>query len=94
MSAEIRTWIEEYLTRRSTKGLRTTDIPNDADLVELGILDSLGFIGLMDALREQFGVTLDLDTRPIEDFVRLGPLAELVAESVAGHGAQKPPLSR
>jgi acyl carrier protein len=80
MLEQVKTWIKEHLVRHSKVKLRAADIPDDVNLVERGIIDSLTFVGLMIALQERYEVTLDLEERPIEDFIYLNALARQVAE--------------
>ena len=80
MLEQVKTWIKEYLVEHSKVKLQAADITDDVNLVERGIIDSLTFVGLMIALQERYEVTLDLEERPIEDFIYLNALARQVAK--------------
>ena len=80
MLEQVKTWIKEYLVEHSKVKLQAADITDDVNLVERGIIDSLTFVGLMIALQERYEVALDLEERPIEDFIYLNALARQVAE--------------
>jgi acyl carrier protein len=54
-----------------------------ADLVEDGILDSLGLVELLAAIEVEFGIQIPLDEIEIERIRTLERLAELVAERAA-----------
>jgi D-alanine--poly(phosphoribitol) ligase subunit 2 len=59
----------------------------DADLFDLGVLDSLAFVQLLVALEEEFGVTLALDDIDVDNFRSIGKIAAFVAERI-GCGPQ------
>ena len=82
MIEQVKTWIREYLVEHSKAKIRAADIPDDANLVEGGIIDSLTFVGLMAAIEERYGVALDLEERPIEDFIYLNALSAQIAEKI------------
>ncbi len=54
-----------------------------ADLVEGGILDSLGLVELLAAIEVEFGIQIPLDEIEIDRIRTLERLAELVADSAA-----------
>jgi D-alanine--poly(phosphoribitol) ligase subunit 2 len=58
----------------------------DADLFELGVLDSLAFVQLLVALEEEFDVRVSLDNVDVDMFRSVGKIAVFI-ESV-GHGGR------
>jgi acyl carrier protein len=73
-SAEAR----ERITRliRDTLGV---DVPTaDTDLIDSGLLDSLGLVSLLAEIEREFGFELPLDTLEVEDFRTVGTAAAYV----------------
>lgn len=78
----VRRWIKEYLRRQPSFRRRDTEIADDANLVETGLLDSLGFVALIVAIEANYGLSLDLVNLPPEALVRLDLLADIVARAL------------
>ena len=51
----------------------------DADIVQTGLIDSLGFVTLLFELEREFGVRVPLETLDVEDFRTIGNLMRTVA---------------
>jgi acyl carrier protein len=64
-------------------GLDPADVPDDFDVREAGVVDSLGFIELVTALEDAFGVELDFEDLDPEQLTTVGPLASYVAAETA-----------
>jgi hypothetical protein len=76
--AEIKGFILEELGRAAeAKGLTLPALADEANLLELGLLDSLGFITLLAAIEARFGLSLDLAGGDPVRYVTLGGLLEL-----------------
>ena len=54
-------------------------LDDDADMLFDGMIDSLGLLGLMAALRERFGEQIDFEDLSPEEFTIVGPLCRYVA---------------
>jgi acyl carrier protein len=68
-------------------GMRADELPDDLDLRQYGLIDSLGFLELVTALEDGLGIALDLGDVPPEELTVLGPLSRAVAEqAVAQQG--------
>lgn len=52
----------------------------DADLIEVGVLDSLALVELLFAIEQELGVEIPADRLEVTRFRTLESLAELVAE--------------
>jgi len=52
----------------------------DADLTELGVLDSLALVELLFSIEQELGVEIPVDRLEVARFRTLASLAELVAE--------------
>jgi acyl carrier protein len=76
----VRAWIRQYLCESAGAKFDGQDVSDDADLLSLGIIDSLGFVGLIAALEGYFDVTLDLVNLPADQLVQIDGLARLVTQ--------------
>jgi methoxymalonate biosynthesis acyl carrier protein len=57
------------------------DVPSaDTDLLETGLLDSLGLVDLLLHLEQEFRVQISFDALEVEDFRSLTTIATIVAE--------------
>jgi acyl carrier protein len=75
---EISTRIARVLSDRLAR-----DVPAaDADLFEAGVLDSLGFAGLLVGLEDEFGIHFAVDVIDFERFRTLARLCDVVHESL------------
>lgn len=50
----------------------------DVDLLETGLIDSIGLVELILQLEDRFGVSLPMDTLEIDDFRSINRIAELI----------------
>ena len=65
--------------------------PTDAmNLVDSGLFDSLGFVGLITAVEEEFGVEVDFGDVDPETFTTLGGIVQCTLS--AGAASAHPPL--
>ena len=60
------------------------DVDVDTDVIADGMLDSLGFVQLLLALEETFGVKVDLSVLELDDFSSVARVARLVEASAEG----------
>lgn len=72
---DVKAEILQFLRKNSYS---TADIDENMNLVESGLLDSIGFVGLIAHLETKFGVELDLVEKPIENFIVVGSLIQQV----------------
>ena len=62
-------------TRFETAGIHApSEIDDSYDLVEAGIIDSLGFVNLMLAMEKELGITIDFLTLPTDQVSKFGAL--------------------
>jgi len=71
-------------TALAAYGIDPREAADDLDLRASGAIDSLGFVELVVALEEAFGVELELEEIDPETLTVLGPLSEHVGAQVAG----------
>lgn len=50
----------------------------DVDLLETGLVDSIGLVELILQLEDRFGVSLPMDTLEIDDFRSINRIADLI----------------
>ena len=82
--------LHERISRLFAKSLNV-EIPSaDMDLFENGVLDSLGFVELMIALEQEFGVTTSVDDLEVDNFKSIAQIAEFVAARVAPDNGTPP----
>lgn len=60
-------------------GLEPAEVPDDFDLRENGVLDSLGFLELVTAIEDALQIELDFDDLDPEQLTTVGPLARHIA---------------
>ncbi len=61
-------------------GHSVDNVPDDVDLLQEGIIDSLGVLELITHLEERFGIAIDLENLSAEQLTVLGPLSQHVAK--------------
>lgn len=62
------------------------NIGDDFNLVESGLFDSLGFVGLLSALEKEFDFTIDPAELESEDLIIVGNLVSAAARSAGSTG--------
>jgi acyl carrier protein len=79
---DVKTWIRECLLRQNHTKMRNVEVRDNVNLVESGILDSLGFVSVIAAIESHFGILVDLVNLPVEDLVYVDSLANVVVKSL------------
>src|SRR5688572_10787402 len=79
--------IHEFLLDSVAAGLRRArlgpaPVPADLDLIDSGVIDSLGFIELIAAIERRFSITLDFGNRSPSVCTRLNVLADCIEEQL------------
>jgi D-alanine--poly(phosphoribitol) ligase subunit 2 len=70
LAGDIRAVLRDHLTVM-------VDSP-DVDLLETGLIDSIGLVELILQLEDRFGVSLPMDTLEIDDFRSINRIADLI----------------
>jgi aryl carrier-like protein len=85
---EIRLFLKDYLARKlESKGRGTCeDLPDDCDLLLSGMIDSIGLLELMEALREFSGNDIDFEVLDPEEMTIVGPLCRFVSQQTSKVG--------
>ena len=84
-ASEVRVVLLEALVEPlAAIGLGADDVPDDLDLFQNGVVDSLGLVTLLAGVEQRFGIELDYDDLPIEDLTRVGPLSRHIERQASG----------
>jgi acyl carrier protein len=79
--SEVKRFIcEMYQERLSQKGYALANIPDEVDLLQSGVIDSLGILELISNLEDRFQISIDLEHLPAEQLTVLGPLSQHIAK--------------
>lgn len=78
-------FLKDFLNRRNELVGRKVyeDLPDDCDLLLSGIIDSIGLLDLMEAIREFYGEDIDFDTLDPEEMTIVGPLCKFVSQEAS-----------
>lgn len=85
LSAEnIRSLVFTYLREHYGMSVAELDaISLSANLIDLGVIDSMGVVGLLGYLEEQTGATIDLAEADPEHFTTLGGLVQYTLQATS-----------
>ena len=75
---QLRDTIREFIVSHYLPGESPENLRNDTPLLSSGILDSLGTLGLVSFISEQFGVELDVYDTSVEHFDRIEDIAQSI----------------
>jgi acyl carrier protein len=80
-------FVTDFLNQKLTKQRRDLlgDVGDDYDLFQSGIIDSLGFVELITAVGERFGLQIDLEGLDAEKMTILGPLCAYLSGELKLH---------
>jgi len=82
LRAKVRTYIIEQLKKNVKQTTMDLDqIPDDFNLVDSGLIDSLGFLELITPIEIEFGIEFDFTDLDPEDFTVFGRLVDFAAQS-------------
>lgn len=86
-ASQVRSFLLElYAEQLSKKGVLAEHVPDGFDLLNEGIIDSLGILELVTALEKRFDMRIDFEDMDAERFTRIGDLSRYV-EANAGQMA-------
>lgn len=79
-AAEVKEFIVLYLSKELELSGRTfdSDPPDDFDLLQEGVIDSLGMFSLIVELEEHFGQEVDFELLNPEEMAIIGPLCQYI----------------
>jgi acyl carrier protein len=67
----------------AAQGRPAAELPESFNFMDADLVDSLGFVRLIQELEQQFNIQLDLSDADPEQLVTLGALADTAAQSAA-----------
>ncbi|MGO8904194.1 MAG: acyl carrier protein [Solirubrobacteraceae bacterium] len=70
--------VEEFIVREIALGRGIDSVAHDRDLLDGGVIDSLGIVQLISFLEENYGIKVDDDDLDPENFRSLDSIAVLV----------------
>jgi acyl carrier protein len=79
MDRDARMMIREFVVDRLAPATGRTDIGEDDDLIDSGVIDSLGIFQLVAFLEERFGVAIGDEEITPENFGSIAAIERLVA---------------
>lgn len=71
--------VTERLRQLFVEALNIEAPPEDSDLIESGLIDSLALVELLFAIEREFAVSLPLDELDIESFRSVRRISEVIA---------------
>ncbi len=74
--------IRDFLASRSSHSVDAVELDRSRDLLEDGVIDSLGLMVLIDFLSERYELEFEPDEIVPENFKTLGAIATLVDDKV------------
>ncbi len=79
---EIRLFLKDYLNRtvKANAHIAFEDLPDDCDLLLSGMIDSIGLLELMEALRTFCGADIDFEALGAEEMTIVGPLCRFLSQ--------------
>jgi len=80
--ADVRKFLgKRYMSQLDALGIDHDNLPDDLDLLERSIIDSLGLIELVVAIDEEFGLLVDFEEMDPGELTVVGPFCSFVAEA-------------
>lgn len=70
-----------YQDRLSSLGISPDSVSRDLDLMETGVIDSLGVLEMISAIEDYFVVAIDLENLDAEQLTTIGPLSDYIANT-------------
>jgi D-alanine--poly(phosphoribitol) ligase subunit 2 len=73
-------------TREIFRSALELDVHPTMDVIDAGLLDSMGFVRLLFELEQEFAVTIDVASLDLDEFRTLEGVARFVEARLAGDG--------
>jgi len=70
--------MQRYATTLSSAGVLVESLADDYDLLEGGIIDSIGILEMTSAVESAFEIQLDLENLDAESLTKVGPFCRYV----------------
>jgi acyl carrier protein len=82
---------ERYAPALSSVGMSLDSFADDYDLLERGIIDSIGILEMVGAVEAEFQIELDLEHLDAELLTRIGPFCRYIESCAARSGQESAP---
>ena len=81
---EIRVFVADFLNQKlkDREKVPLSDLPDDYDVLQSGVLDSLAFVEMMMTAGEHFAGEIDFESLDPEKMTVVGPLCIFVSEQL------------
>ena len=73
--------LRRYSEQFSVNGMDLDDVPEDYDLMDAGVIDSLGLIQMISAVEEEFNMAIDFEGLDANEMTIIGPFCRYVEEN-------------
>lgn len=89
VSAEsVRSFVLAYLSDSfKARGVSVEALPDDFDLLDGGIIDSIGTLELASAVEDELKLEVDFEALDTEELTKIGPFCAYVAENARAIGS-------
>ncbi|MGA2531556.1 MAG: acyl carrier protein [Candidatus Aminicenantales bacterium] len=85
--SEVRSFLLEHFSFTiAANGLNPTEIGDDFDLLEAGVIDSLGVLEMISAVEQRFKITVDFEPMDPAELTLLDKFSSFVAENAVARG--------
>ena len=78
--------LDRFAPTIMANGLKSGDMGEDFDLLNAGVIDSLGAIEMISAVEQHFKITVDFEAMDPAELTVLGPFSRFVAENAIEAG--------
>lgn len=78
--------LEELAGALADLGLAPGEVADDLDLIEAGLIDSLGMLEIIAAVEERLGLEIDFEELEPERLRAIGPFSRFVEQESAARG--------
>ena len=81
---DVRVFVADFLNQKlkDREKVPLSDLPDDYDVLQSGVLDSLAFVEMMLAAGEHFAGEIDFESLDPETMTVVGPLCVFVSEQL------------
>ena len=84
-AADVRRFLlERYSSMIAANGLEPETLDEEFDLLQAGIIDSLGILEMITAVEQRFGISVDFEPMDPAHLTQLGKFSAFVAENAVG----------
>jgi acyl carrier protein len=88
-AAQVRSFVLSYLAESfGAKRLDTNDLSDDFDLLDNGIISSIGLLEMASAVDEEFGIEVDFEALDTEQLTQLGTFSRYVEKHARAAGSE------